>query len=515
MPNFDWSSEICSSIDEQKLVPDTLDRSKYAEFLTGYLSTEGNSRNFVLNLNAEWGAGKSYFLKRWFEEIKNDYPVVYIDAWSQDFSDDPLLTAISSIIEQLETQDSAINNKIIEIKKDSWNLIKASAPLLAKGLLKKLTGASYDDFKEAIISSDSSETDSQDSENGEQDGDSLAADLAYTITNTLIEDHQIKLNSIKHFKASIIQLMQLKAEQDGKSFPAFIFIDELDRCRPTYAIEMLETIKHLFDLKNIVFVVATDTNQLQHSIKVVYGNDFNADGYLGRFFHRRLTLATPDRKLFIRTLPQFENICDYIISNDWEYAPFYYDQDDIAELLANFFNFHDLNLRSTEKIIDQLASIIYTTAGKNICIDLVVLVALLSWKEKSFPIYSEIKKNPELITERPSSSQNILSVHNNYAASFTLTLKYYMDNLRIVLANIAVEPNTIDTNVISYISTKLSSLTTRQSPEIYSRQHSNSHIRPLSPDKLQIVVTEAIHEEYPDITLNKYFDLVDLAAFDG
>lgn len=58
-----------------------------------------------------------------------------------------------------------------------------------------------------------------------------------------------------------------------KELPAFIFIDELDRCRPSYAVEMLETIKHIFDISGVVFVVATDTEQLQHAVKVVYGED--------------------------------------------------------------------------------------------------------------------------------------------------------------------------------------------------------------------------------------------------
>lgn len=63
----------------------------------------------------------------------------------------------------------------------------------------------------------------------------------------------------------------------------FILIDELDRCRPSYAIEMLETIKHFFELKNYVFVVATDTEQLSHSVKAVYGDFFDGKEYLSRF----------------------------------------------------------------------------------------------------------------------------------------------------------------------------------------------------------------------------------------
>lgn len=74
------------------------------------------------------------------------------------------------------------------------------------------------------------------------------------------------------------------AYENSFSCPIFIFIDELDRCRPDYAISLLEIVKHIFDIKNFVFIIATNTDQLQHSIKNVYGNDFSANDYLGRFF---------------------------------------------------------------------------------------------------------------------------------------------------------------------------------------------------------------------------------------
>lgn len=65
--------------------------------------------------------------------------------------------------------------------------------------------------------------------------------------------------------------------------PFTILIDEPDRCRLTYSIEMLERLKHLFDIPKVAFVVATDTEQLQHAIKAVYGEGFHAKAYLRRF----------------------------------------------------------------------------------------------------------------------------------------------------------------------------------------------------------------------------------------
>lgn len=63
-----------------------------------------------------------------------------------------------------------------------------------------------------------------------------------------------------------------------------IFIDELDRCNPKYAISVLERIKHFFQDDRIIFVYSTNKSQLVHTIKKFYGNDFDASGYLNKFF---------------------------------------------------------------------------------------------------------------------------------------------------------------------------------------------------------------------------------------
>ena len=57
-----------------------------------------------------------------------------------------------------------------------------------------------------------------------------------------------------------------------------IVIDELDRCRPSYAVEILEMAKHLFSVDRVVFVLSINRDQLAHSVKVLYGSDFGRTG---------------------------------------------------------------------------------------------------------------------------------------------------------------------------------------------------------------------------------------------
>ena len=79
---------------------------------------------------------------------------------------------------------------------------------------------------------------------------------------------------------------------NGNHKPLVVMIDELDRCRPSYAVELLETAKHLFDVDRIVFVLAVNREQLAHAVCALYGADFNAEGYLRRFFDEDFRLPS-------------------------------------------------------------------------------------------------------------------------------------------------------------------------------------------------------------------------------
>ena len=90
--------------------------------------------------------------------------------------------------------------------------------------------------------------------------------------------------------------------------PLIVMIDELDRCRPSYAVELLKVAKHLFDVDKAVFVLAVNRDELTHSINALYGNDFDATGYLRRFVDIDFQLPNPDRRAFIDTMIKSVNL---------------------------------------------------------------------------------------------------------------------------------------------------------------------------------------------------------------
>ncbi|CAJ1832541.1 P-loop NTPase fold protein [Aeromonas veronii] len=379
-----WDGPGAIAGSEEILSADRLDRARYAEFLTNYLATEGTQRNYVLNLNAEWGAGKTWFIKRWYMELKAYYPTVYIDAWQQDFSDDPLLTVISSIIEQLkEEAGSPQLSPYLSTKLAS--LLKATAPIVTKALFKKVSGINIDEVQEVIT-----------------------ADDAGKLVESLFQDTRKKTEAVQLLKHEIKQWVEAIIGKKKKQAPAFILIDELDRCRPSYAVEMLETIKHIFDIPGVVFVLATDTEQLQHAIKVIYGDGFDAESYLGRFFHRRFTLGSISRREFIKQAVVDKKLhFEYI--NVW---PEITNSQVLVNVLTAVCDHFSLSLRKTEQVLDRTIASIVNYQGRTL--NLIFLVYLFSLCEKNNGDYRAVADGKMPKTDNHPTLKGFNSLTSEY-----------------------------------------------------------------------------------------------------
>ncbi|WP_429056368.1 KAP family P-loop NTPase fold protein [Aeromonas jandaei] len=379
-----WDGPGAIAGSEEILSADRLERARYAEFLTNYLAAEGKQRNYVLNLNAEWGAGKTWFIKRWYMELKTHYPTVYIDAWQQDFSDDPLLTVMSSIIDQLR---DATGNKVAipdGIKSKLLGLLKVGGKLVLKSAIKK-AGWEDSDF-------------------------SVEGEDADNLVDTLCSNHKERYESIQYLKQEIRQWVEgaVGLSEGERDYPAFILIDELDRCRPSYAVEMLETIKHIFDIPGVVFVLATDTEQLQHAIKVIYGEGFDAESYLGRFFHRRFTLGSISRREFIQ-----QAVLDKKLH--FEYVtvwPEITNSQVLVNVLTAVCDHFSLSLRKTEQVLDRTIASIVNYEGCTL--NLIFLVYLFSLCEKSNEDYRAVVDGKMPTTDNHPKLKGFNALINEY-----------------------------------------------------------------------------------------------------
>ena len=243
-------------------------------------------------LDGRWGSGKTFFVKQAklileafnpfisndtdVEKIKSIWKrynqkepdrtyrpqvVVYYDAWQNDNDEDPLLSLVYSILHDISIEYS--------FKEYNTNILH-----LLSGIGELLTG-----YKTQNIIS------------------ALKTDNPFS---------EIKKEGNIHNKINEF-FEELLPEQGDR---LLIFIDELDRCNPCYAVKLLERIKHFSNNDRITFVFSINALELQNTIKQYYGHNFDAYKYLDRFFDLRLTLPTIDEKKYLESI-NFHNNSDY------------------------------------------------------------------------------------------------------------------------------------------------------------------------------------------------------------
>lgn len=265
----------------QALKKDILKRNKdLVRFYELILAQEGTCS---IAIDGRWGSGKTFFVKqsmllinaknpmsdmdeekkstivyvlpfpKQVEEVPENYDVaVYYDAWENDNDTDPVLSLVYEIIRQL-----GINYAF----EDNNNAFK-----LAGSVLEALTGRNINGIIENLKSEN---------------------------PLTKIKEEKDLHENIKNF------FTELLTERGNR---LVVFIDELDRCKPSYAVQLLERIKHYLCDERITFVFSVNLCELQHTIKHYYGNTFDACRYLDRFFDMRISLPTADKTEFYREI---------------------------------------------------------------------------------------------------------------------------------------------------------------------------------------------------------------------
>lgn len=371
---------------------DKLNRRESGVFLTNYLTSryaamriKNQQDSFVLNIRAGWGYGKTFFLTRWMQDLRDsDYPVVYFDAWSNDFADDPLIGFIDAINEGLsdffhkkglasKTFDDAISL--------GKKLIKPVGVGVAAILVKQLSGIPLDKIKDSI-GFDESAVDASDE----------VSSLISKCADIALEEHKGRRETIKAFKSRLSELINELNGASGIQLPVFIFIDELDRCRPTYAIELLEAIKHLFGVPGVYFVAATNIEQLGHSIKVVYGDGFDSDRYLKRFFDSEYSLPAPDKMGFSAVLFEKFGLINFRNYYSVMQANLYPDADRDIQVFTWICDGFDLSLRDREAVVAALFAVLASIpSGEEVHI--FYLIFLIAIRHVSAEVYDELSNS--------------------------------------------------------------------------------------------------------------------------
>ena len=261
---------------------------KYESFstnITKLISEQGKAKPIIISLEATYGMGKTTLIDMWGTDLiaNKDSIAIKYNAWEEDHSNEPFYSFVSSLIYQLSFfyEDKNDHNKKEILKaftveaQNLWTTISGSAVSLVKiasNISTHLKAVSS--ILDAIKKIFSALADM----NKKKDEPSHAL-------KSLVKKEGDMREAIKSFKLNLENLAE------GKHI--YIFIDEIDRCKPTFAIELLERIKHLFNVANVFFIVATTAHALQQNVQKFYGYEPElAKEYLERFFDFQFKIPT-------------------------------------------------------------------------------------------------------------------------------------------------------------------------------------------------------------------------------
>ncbi|KJR46717.1 putative phage protein [Desulfosporosinus sp. I2] len=255
---------------------DLLNRKTFVENLMKVINEWNQlheNKSIVISVDASWGSGKSYLLNMWKnwlvaeENSNNNYFVSYYNAWENDDFDD----AFIPLIYKLQEMDVYKEDNILldNLKQRSISFLKSCGVAILKDGIKKTIGIETADLVCNGI-----------------DG------AAEKEVESYFEQYRKFIEEKEKFRKALINFVP----ENGK---LIIFVDELDRCRPTFAVETLEIVKHYFNIQNIVFIFAVDLEQLSHSIATMYGEGMDSAGYLRRFFDFNINIPSGDIRQYL------------------------------------------------------------------------------------------------------------------------------------------------------------------------------------------------------------------------
>lgn len=265
---------------------DLIGRDELAKRLEGYIRR--SKIGATIAIDAEWGAGKTWFVSNWQEDLINKgYEVICLNAFMHDYVEDPLMLIggeISSKLPQeyrVKFRQNLINVGKVVLPHLPWLMMNVMLTAIGAGFLGQTLKDTFDSVKNAISEDSKEQIESLGEKANEQYNEALEKKFEE------LEQEKATVNSFKkHLEEAVSKLDK----------PLVFIIDELDRCKPEFAVRLLERIKHFFDTPNVVFVLAVNKAQLQESIDHYYGFK-TSNSYLDKFITTTVKLKpikTPD-----------------------------------------------------------------------------------------------------------------------------------------------------------------------------------------------------------------------------
>jgi len=260
-PEDPWALNLCP---EHKLLAEALtNRFKQSE------------EPYVIAINGSWGTGKSLFLNMWKDDLeKQKIPCLHFNAWEYDYMENPLLAFITALGKQIKV------SCYTKAKKACYGAINALAQEIPK-IMGMMAQIGVNTQGVPFVGGTAN--------NVTQKG-------AKKIIDFFVDIHDGRNKLTKSFENLVLEICKAYGNKT-----LFIMIDELDRCRPDFACNLLENIKHLFYVKNVIFILGVEKEQLGCCFGVRYGlNKDREQTYLHKFIDMTVELPKVPIEVFYK-----------------------------------------------------------------------------------------------------------------------------------------------------------------------------------------------------------------------
>ncbi|MEW5939530.1 MAG: SUMF1/EgtB/PvdO family nonheme iron enzyme [Chloroflexota bacterium] len=266
-------------VNDQPTDRDALDFTPYVETLADIIQT-GNTP-LTIGVFGTWGSGKTSLMRMVRKTLPKKFTTVWFDAWKYGKEESLWRALLLSVLSSLKETASKQGKPTEEFEKLQALLYRDMEVEKVGGVtidLAKLGGSVATGLARLSLSfipglSTLTNLVEELQKGAAGDVDSATAAIRRERTKIYIEQIQF----LEQFQEKFKGLVQEHVQPNR----LVVFVDDLDRCMPEKAIEVLEAIKLFLDAENCIFVLGLDQEVIARGIEMKYkelGDHKDGDG---------------------------------------------------------------------------------------------------------------------------------------------------------------------------------------------------------------------------------------------
>ena len=209
---------------------------------------------YVIGLDGGYGTGKTHFSTRFAVQMHKKIRTLYFSAWENDYKNDPLSIFVEQIALLVKQEQKVIKPKTFQFIQNLLGAWAKSTDINVSAQVGELSAG-------------------------------ITTNVGDFISN--LKKLELPVDVLQKAKSQLAEYIKLLPHDK-----LIFIVDDLDRCRPDFAIKTLEAVKHFFDIEGLIVVMPINQNRLRICVDAFYQISSearqklgNKEDYLQKFFN--------------------------------------------------------------------------------------------------------------------------------------------------------------------------------------------------------------------------------------